>query len=155
MFNAFVVVLNLNYVMETTKINRNIIIKLCSILLLGGAFIYYFYQNNPSDNGTSFLRCPSNLLFKINCPGCGTQRAIHHLLHLEIAEAFRFNALFVLFSPLILVVFLLLIYNFIFNKSVKIPLLSNKYFLITLLVIIVLFGVLRNIPVEPFTILSP
>lgn len=141
--------------METTKINRNIIIKICSILLLGGAFIYYFYQNNPSDNGTSFLRCPSNLLFKINCPGCGTQRAIHHLLHLEITEAFHFNALFVLFSPLILVVFLLLIYNFIFNKSVKIPLLSNKYFLITLLVIIVLFGVLRNIPMEPFILLSP
>ena len=134
---------------------RNIIIKICSILVIGGAFVFYFYQNNPSDNGSTFLRCPSNLLFKINCPGCGTQRAIHHLLHLEFTEAFRFNALFTILSPLILGVIMILVYNFIFNKSVQIPILSNKYVLISLMVIVVLFGILRNIPTYPFTLLSP
>ncbi|QTV06302.1 DUF2752 domain-containing protein [Faecalibacter bovis] len=136
--------------MESAKRNKNILIKICSILLLGGALIFYFYQNNPSDNNSFFLRCPSNFLFNIDCPGCGTQRAIHHLLHLEIAEAFRFNALFVLFSPLILVVIALLIYNFIFDKSVRLPFLANKYFLIVIIVIILLFGILRNIPIELF-----
>lgn len=136
--------------MESAKRNQNIIIKICSILLIGGALIFYFYQNNPSDNNSFFLRCPSNFLFNIDCPGCGTQRAIHHLLHLEIAEAFRFNALFVLFSPLILVVIALLIYNFIFDKSVRLPFLANKYFLIAILIIILLFGILRNIPIELF-----
>ena len=84
-----------------TKKNR-IIIKLCSILLLGGAFIYYFFFNNPSDKGTVFLRCPSNFIFGINCPGCGSQRAIHHLLHFEFLEALRFNALLTIIFPLII-----------------------------------------------------
>jgi len=128
-------------------------VTVVGIIIIG--MMIYFYQNNPSDESTVFLRCPSNLLFKINCPGCGTQRAIHHLLHFEFIEALRYNALFVICFPLIVAILSVLIYNFIFNKSVKISLLSNKYFIIALIIIAVLFGVLRNIPTYPFTLLSP
>lgn len=141
--------------MNLNNNSRNIILKIGATVLLFAIFIIYFYQNNPSDEGSSFLRCPSNLLFNINCPGCGTQRAIHHILHLEMIDALRFNALFVLSSPIILAVILIMIYNFIFNKSVQIPIISNKYILISILIIIIGFGVLRNISIYPFTLLSP
>ncbi len=41
------------------------------------------------------------MLTGFECPGCGSQRAIHSLLHLDIAAAFRFNALLVLSLPLV------------------------------------------------------
>ncbi|MCM1517359.1 MAG: DUF2752 domain-containing protein [Pseudoflavonifractor sp.] len=35
------------------------------------------------------------------CPGCGSQRAVHALLHGDVAGAWRFNAALVSFLPLI------------------------------------------------------
>lgn len=49
-----------------------------------------------------FPRCPFNLVTGLKCPGCGSQRAIHQLLHLHIAQAFRYNACLVVFIPIML-----------------------------------------------------
>lgn len=137
-----------------TKRNR-IIIKLCSILLLGGAFIYYFFLNNPSDKGTVFLRCPSKLLFGINCPGCGSQRAIHHLLHFEFTEAIQFNALLVITFPLLLYITLIWLYNIIFEKEIRIKLFYNNKFVWALFCLIIIYGIIRNINIYPFTLITP
>lgn len=37
----------------------------------------------------------------VSCPGCGTQRAVHALLHGDIAAAWGFNALFVVLIPVV------------------------------------------------------
>lgn len=137
-----------------TKKNR-IIIKLCSILFLGGAFIYYFFFNNPSDKGTVFLRCPSNFIFGINCPGCGSQRAIHHLLHFDILEALRFNALLTIMFPFIIYITLIWLYNFIFEKQIRIKLFYNNKFVWTLFFLVIVYGIIRNINVYPFTLITP
>ncbi|MBO4446691.1 MAG: DUF2752 domain-containing protein [Bacteroidales bacterium] len=50
-----------------------------------------------------FPRCPFFVLTGLKCPGCGTQRALHCLLHLNIADAFRYNALMVLSIPVLAV----------------------------------------------------
>ncbi len=47
---------------------------------------------NPADNGF-FPKCPFLALTGLKCPGCGSQRAIHALLHADIGAAFRHNAL--------------------------------------------------------------
>lgn len=39
-------------------------------------------------------KCPFLLLTGWKCPGCGSQRAIHALVHGDIIEVFRQNALF-------------------------------------------------------------
>lgn len=46
-----------------------------------------------------FPRCPFHVLTGLQCPGCGLQRAVHSLLHLDLAAAFRHNALFVSVLP--------------------------------------------------------
>lgn len=64
------------------------------------ALIYYKF--NPSDIAI-FPKCPFLLLTGLKCPGCGSQRAIHSLLHFDIFGAIRYNLLFVLSLPLIVI----------------------------------------------------
>ncbi|MBQ8773774.1 MAG: DUF2752 domain-containing protein [Muribaculaceae bacterium] len=70
------------------------------LLAIAGAVVtcIYFYFD-PSDN--YFPRCPFLMLTGYQCPGCGTQRAIHALLHGDIANAWHFNAAFMCSLPII------------------------------------------------------
>lgn len=125
--------------------------RLGLISLLGLVICVYFYLNNPDQNQGYFLRCPTNFLFGINCPGCGVQRAIHHLLHLNFLQALRANALFVCSLPL----FISLLFDFIFETKKTTQLLSNKFVIVGLLLVVLLFGILRNVAVFPFILLNP
>lgn len=60
-----------------------------------------FFTFDPSASAL-FPKCPFLMLTGWQCPGCGSQRAIHALLHLDIVAALRYNALLVLSLPLIL-----------------------------------------------------
>lgn len=48
-----------------------------------------------------FPKCPFLMLTGLKCPGCGTQRALHQLLNLNLGQAFRYNALMVMSIPLL------------------------------------------------------
>ncbi len=65
------------------------------IALVMAAVIYFLFD--PAT--TPFPRCPFLTLTGWQCPGCGSQRAIHSLLHLDIAAAWRYNAMLVLSIP--------------------------------------------------------
>lgn len=65
----------------------------CSLLLLG--LIYFFI--NPAEH--YMPRCPFYSLTGCLCPGCGSQRALHALLHFDIPTAFAFNPLMVISLP--------------------------------------------------------
>lgn len=69
-----------------------------ALLCLAG---YVYYSFNPSLYAF-FPPCPFRTLTGLPCPGCGSQRAIHCLLHLNVAGAFRQNALLVLSLPIVL-----------------------------------------------------
>lgn len=66
------------------------------VLLAGG--IYYFF--NPSSSAL-FPKCPFLVTTGLKCPGCGSQRAIHSLLHLDVAEAMKYNLLLVFSLPIV------------------------------------------------------
>jgi Protein of unknown function (DUF2752) len=51
----------------------------------------YVGLDDPTAGG-GFLPCPFRTLTGWWCPGCGLTRATHHLLHGDLAQAFRFNA---------------------------------------------------------------
>jgi len=69
---------------------------LASALLLACAAILYFF--NPAHFGF-YPTCTFYKTTGLLCPGCGTLRAMHQLLHGHIEAAFRFNALFVSALP--------------------------------------------------------
>ncbi len=69
-----------------------------AILLLGGLVLVYACP--PSQYGFYPL-CPIKVLTGFSCPGCGSTRALHALLHLRFSEAFALNPLFTCASPVL------------------------------------------------------
>jgi hypothetical protein len=86
------------------------------------------------------------------CPGCGTLRALHQLLHGHLVAAFRFNALFVLSIPLLCGYGLRLA----LAKAAGQPAPSVRpAWLWLALAAIVVFGILRNLPFPAFAWMAP
>ena len=111
-------------------------------LLLLAVALYYFFLN-PYQQTDFFMSCPFYKITGYQCPGCGSQRAFHEILHFHFLEAFKQNALFVLGIPYVLLIFYA---NFNKEKHQKLrqALVGNKTLLI-LLIVAILFGVLRNL----------
>lgn len=70
------------------------------VLLLVLAVVYYLFDPSTS---VFFPKCPFRLLTNLPCAGCGSQRAIHSLLHLDIKQALEYNVMVVVFLPILLI----------------------------------------------------
>ena len=100
--------------------------------------------------------CLFNLLTGLYCFGCGAGRALLALLHFDIYAAFRLNPLLVLALPFVAYYICKVYFAFLLGKDIlPVPKIKGRAFGIAVLVVIVAFGVLRNIPVFPFTLLAP
>jgi hypothetical protein len=76
--------------------SRTIINVLAGVAAVSAIAILY-----RVDPATSHLypRCAFHELTGLQCPGCGTTRALHHLLHGDLAGAFRLNAMLFVAVP--------------------------------------------------------
>ena len=75
---------------------RSLVMALVALVLLAFGFIYF--AMDPSSSSL-FPQCVFLSLSGYKCPGCGSQRAIHALLHGHVVEAFKFNALLLISIP--------------------------------------------------------
>ncbi|MBW3129655.1 DUF2752 domain-containing protein [Hymenobacter profundi] len=76
--------------------------KLASLLVLGGVgLLLLYFRLNPAHY--PFPRCPVHWLTGLHCPGCGTQRALHALLHGRVGQAVHYNLLAVGYAPVVVV----------------------------------------------------
>jgi hypothetical protein len=73
------------------------------VAAIAGAWILYTF---PPATTPYYPRCVFHAATGLSCPGCGTTRALHHLLHGRIGEAFAMNALLFALLPAGLVVWL-------------------------------------------------
>lgn len=64
------------------------------------AAVFIFATTDP-EKRVLFPKCPFHALTGLQCPGCGSQRAIHALLHGQIAKAIGYNGLLVASIPVI------------------------------------------------------
>ena len=69
------------------------------------ALAVLFYVFDPATAGF-FPRCPSLLITGFKCAGCGSQRALHALLHGDFAAAWALNPLLLLALPYVALGFL-------------------------------------------------
>jgi hypothetical protein len=84
-----------------------------------------------------FPPCLFRALTGLQCPGCGSTRALHHLLHGEFARAFRYNPMLFAVGPFALAARWP---GFITRRSVG----------WTALVVTVAYGIVRNTPLWPW-----
>ncbi len=117
--------------------------------------IYVLYRFPPATAGF-YPPCPLYWITngRINCPGCGATRGLHALLNGSLEQAFAYNALFILFLPILLYYFFRLWYGMLTDRSLP-PDRVPRWALLSMFAVIFLFGILRNLPFQPFQWLAP
>jgi hypothetical protein len=112
-----------------------------------GAMVFFF---NPSTHAF-YPICVFHALTGLNCPGCGMTRALYALLHGNWLQALKDNALFVGSLVLAVIWSARLAVRKMRHQRVTLQIPSKILWLAFMVVI--LFGVLRNLP--GFAWLSP
>lgn len=122
-------------------------------------------------------RCPLNALTGLYCPGCGSTRALHALAHGDVGAALRFNLLAVAALPVLGVAVLvrwavwerpsgrdqeaqlaagsLPAVGGAFGDQGPLPRPQRTAWGWALVAVVILFGILRNIPLEICQVLRP
>ena len=96
--------------------------------------------------------CLFHRLTGLDCPGCGTLRALHALLHGHWVVALHDNLLMVISLPLLAWLGFRFAWNRIQGRSTRTP---RPLWLWLYLVAWLVFGVLRNLPFQPFASFAP
>ena len=126
------------------------IIGIFVIALAGAAFLYY---HSPEEN--MWLMCIIYMLSGYYCPGCGAGRVCYSILHGRLYQAFRYNPLLCLLLPwLVLYLCICMIQWLLYGRetiSQRIPV----WVVYVILAIVILYGILRNIEIYPFSLLAP
>jgi hypothetical protein len=134
--------------------DTNKLLKLALIILFFGGFFIIYFSYNPSEN-SFFIPCPFHYITGLFCPGCGSQRAIHLILHGDIIGAFRFNPLMVLTLPILIYGLGITVANWIFGTRYRFMLFYSNLFIFGYFGIAILYWVLRNLSFYPFNLLAP
>lgn len=97
-------------------------------------------------------RCPFHVLTGLHCPGCGTLRAMHHLLHGDWLGACDRNVLAVIALPGVLL-YLARDYGLVrWPTGVQSPRAWPAW---SIVATIAVYTMLRNVPLYPFSVLAP
>ena len=119
------------------------IIKVVKIyLILFIIFIGYYFIHKFTGFG---IPCPFYKLTGYKCPGCGITHCLFDILNLRFKEAFNDNQLVFIMLPFIALYYFYQTYLYIYDKKDQILVKIPKVFKITILIITLLFGVIRNI----------
>lgn len=108
---------------------------------------------DPSTSGI-FPPCPVHYLTGWYCPGCGSLRAIHEILHGHVWSAWAMNPLTVVLLPFLAYGLASHALFEIRGKGLPQPFLPAVW-IRALCATILLFGIVRNLPFHPFTLLVP
>jgi len=129
---------------------NNRFLRISILLVAAGALLLLYFFVEPK-NGI-LPKCFFHELTGLYCPGCGVQRSFHALLNGHILNAIDYNLLFILFLPLI--IFFILAFS-LGRKHPSTSFIYKPIFSFTVVIVVVSFWVLRNIPYNPFSWLAP
>lgn len=124
--------------LRSTILIKSVVILLF-LLLLG--FLYYCCS--PEGNAW-YPKCSFYLLTGWQCPSCGSQRAVHALLHGEVGQALRYNPFMLVSIPYAVGVVLSTMWASPWAKRMRAALLHRNVVL-AYVVLFVAWWVLRNI----------
>ncbi|MDE6409998.1 MAG: DUF2752 domain-containing protein [Muribaculaceae bacterium] len=106
-------------------------------------FLAVFYFTVNPEVSRAMPQCVFHRLTGLDCPGCGSQRMIHALLHADLAAAWRHNPFLICISPVILIYVWL---EFFPDKTPRLFRIFHSTTMISAIgAAILAWGVLRNI----------
>lgn len=98
--------------------------------------------------------CPLYAMTGFACPGCGLTRGFHALFHGDLLTALDFNALIPVWTIIFGYLFVSLVLTSVRGRGLPWKFVTPPM-LIGFLMLLIVFGVLRNLPFYPFTVLFP
>jgi len=116
-------------------------------LLAVGGVLFFFNPASPANQ--FFPKCPFRTLTGMQCPGCGSTRALYQFLHLHPVAAFKLNPLFMLTLPFIVYGFLGYTKSAVTGQPQR-RLFVPSFYLWAWLVLMIFFWIFRNTPWYPF-----
>ena len=111
------------------------------------------YARNPEEPGF-YPPCLFYSLTGLYCPGCGTLRGLHQLMHGNLVGAFGYNPYTMLALPIVGFAFLSALVAATWGKRLP-SIFVHPALIWALLAAVLTFWVLRNVPVYPFSALAP
>ncbi len=119
-----------------SKITVGVIVAVLAVTL-----IVIYGSVNPENK--FFPKCFFWVVTGLKCPGCGSQRAIHALLNGDIGAAWGYNAMMVLFIPVVVlmgVASLVRLRNPRLYNSI-----NSRWVIWSVFIVVVGWGIVRNI----------
>ncbi|MCG8600617.1 MAG: DUF2752 domain-containing protein [Verrucomicrobiales bacterium] len=131
-----------------------------AVLLVGLVLASYLLRADLGAGNHFLPKCVLKSLTGLNCPGCGNTRAAQALLRGDVAGAVQQNVLFIVSLPFLFYWGAKTWVNWVFPGTWKpIPFFQNlrwkQRYSVALIILLIAFSVLRNVPIPPFTWLAP
>jgi hypothetical protein len=127
--------------------------KSAGVTLALPIFMVIVYAHDPA-RSILYPPCPFHTLTGFYCPGCGTLRALHQLLHAHLLQAIRLNLVTILTLPFLGYAYLSHVLYAVSGRRLS-GFFVPAVYIWMLVGIIISFWVLRNIPLFPFSLLAP
>lgn len=124
---------------------RRTAVALWALLTVGAAYLFFF---EPGRTGF-FPGCPFRALTGFRCPGCGTTRALHQLLHGNLLAAFELNPLLAVLLPILGCILIYYTWSALTGKPMPQLELPRKY-VWAFSALVVAFWIFRNTAAYPF-----
>jgi hypothetical protein len=112
-----------------------------AVLTIVGAWVVYTFA--PA-SFAFYPRCPFNVLTGLQCPGCGSTRALHELLHGHVGAAFRLNPMLFALIPFGMAV------TPAFLRGRTPRFLMQPWFAWASFIVLTSYWIVRNTPIYPF-----
>lgn len=116
------------------------VIQFLLILFILGT-LYYFWGKYTG----LFLPCIIHEATGLYCPGCGITRMIVSLIQGDVKAAPHYNTALFFLLPILAVILIFQMIQYIKKGKIKISAALNVFLILTI-IILVLFGILRNLP---------
>ncbi|MCH5245534.1 MAG: DUF2752 domain-containing protein [Muribaculaceae bacterium] len=120
------------------ELSRAVVVATVAAIVVAIVVLY-----SVVDPETAWMpKCPVKMLTGYDCPGCGSQRALHALLHGDLSAAWNFNPALFVSAPIIFILLFAATFNRRYPRLYRATL--HPAVPITILVATVLWTVFRN-----------
>jgi hypothetical protein len=123
----------------------------CALAAVAG----FVATHDPAAAGSRFPGCAFHQITGLWCPGCGLTRGTYQLLHGHVGAALGYNV----FTPLALIAIVAAWFGWLRSswgaRPLRLPASAARRLAVAMPILIIAYGVLRNLPVAPLRALAP